>query len=265
MNVKIIVACHKACPTPTDPVYFPIQVGAEGKEPIGFTPDNTGDNISTKNNKISELTGLYWAWKNLPCDYLGLVHYSRYFAGRSHFGTASLSDALTGEQVKQLLLKYKILVPKRRKYYIETLYSQYSHTQDGSQLDVTREVISQKCPEYLKSFDEVMGRTWAFMFNMFIMSKPLADEYCEWLFNIILEVESRIDVSNTSLFASRRIGSIGERIFNVWLARQLEIGRLKREDIHEVPYIYTRRINWFKKVTGFLMAKFFHRKYTKSF
>ena len=57
MNVKIIVACHKECPVPTDPVYFPIQVGAEGKEPIGFTPDNTGDNISTKNTRFLSLPG----------------------------------------------------------------------------------------------------------------------------------------------------------------------------------------------------------------
>ena len=266
MNVKIIVACHKACPVPTDPVYFPIQVGAEGKESIGFTPDNTGDNISTKNNKISELTGLYWAWKNLPCDYLGLVHYSRYFAARSHFGTASLSDALTGEQVKQLLSRYRVILPKRRKYYIETIYSQYVHTLDGKEhLDVTREIIGRDCPEYLKSFDEVMGRTWGHMFNMFIMPKPLADEYCEWLFRLLFEVDGRIDMRNKSLFDSRRIGSVGERMLDVWLCRQLETGKISREEIHEVPYIYTRKINWFRKVAAFLGAKFLHRKYTKSF
>ena len=265
MNIKIIIACHKKCEVPSDPVYFPVHVGAEGKESIGFTPDNTGDNISTKNNKISELTGLYWAWKNLSCDYIGLVHYSRYLAARSKFGTASLDDVLKGEQVRQLLSRYKILLPKRRKYYIETMYSHYDHTLDGTHLDVTREIIAQRCPEYLKSFDEVMRRRWGHMFNMFIMTRPLADEYCEWLFPLLFELEEKIDMSSKSLFDSRRIGSVAELMLDVWLGSQLEIGNIKREDIHEVPYIYTRKINWFKKVTGFLMAKFFHRKYTKSF
>lgn len=183
----------------------------------------------------------------------------------SQFGTSSLDDVLTGEQVRQLLSQHKILLPRRRKYYIETIYSHYAHTVDGSHLDITREVISSKFPEYLKSFDEVMNRTWGHLFNMFIMSKKLSDKYCEWLFALIFELEERIDMSNKSLFDSRRIGSIAEHMVDVWLGRQLETDNIKPEDICEVPYIYTRKINWFRKAGGFLMAKFFHRKYTKSF
>ena len=79
MSIKIIVAAHKKYWMPTAPVYLPVHVGAEGKAAIGYTPDNTGDNISIKNPHFCELTGLYWAWKNLDADYLGLVHYRRYF------------------------------------------------------------------------------------------------------------------------------------------------------------------------------------------
>lgn len=79
MSIKIIIAAHKKYWMPTDPVYLPVHVGAEGKASIGYTPDNTGDNISSKNPHFCELTGLYWAWKNLDADYLGLVHYRRYF------------------------------------------------------------------------------------------------------------------------------------------------------------------------------------------
>ena len=64
---------------PTDNVYLPVHVGKEGKEDIGFIGDNTGDNISTKNANYCELTGLYWAWKNISADYIGLCHYRRYF------------------------------------------------------------------------------------------------------------------------------------------------------------------------------------------
>ena len=264
-NIKVIIACHKKCEVPSDPAYIPVHVGAEGKSSIGFTPDNTGDNISTKNKYISEMTGIYWAWKNLDCDYLGAVHYSRYLAMRGKFGTASLGEALTGEQIRQLLSKYRIILPSRRKYYIETIYSHYDHTVDGSHLDITRDIISSNCPEYLAGFDEVMSRTWGHLFNMFIMPKELAGEYCGWVFPILFELEARLDLSDKSLFDSRRIGSVGEHMLDVWLYRKLEEGEIKPEEIHEVPYIYTRKINWFKKVTAFLAAKFFHRKYTKSF
>ena len=79
-NIKVIVAAHKKYQMPENEMYIPVQVGAEGKEKIeGYTQDNTGDNISSKNPYFCELTGLYWAWKNLDADYKGLVHYRRYF------------------------------------------------------------------------------------------------------------------------------------------------------------------------------------------
>ena len=79
MNIKILVAAHKTYWMPEDPVYFPLHVGAEGKADLGYVKDNSGDNISVKNPNFCELTGLYWAWKNLEADYVGLVHYRRYF------------------------------------------------------------------------------------------------------------------------------------------------------------------------------------------
>ena len=83
MNIKIIVATHKKYKMPKDDIFLPLHVGNQGKESIGFICDNTGENISVKNPFWCELTGLYWAWKNLKCDYLGLVHYRRHFKGKT--------------------------------------------------------------------------------------------------------------------------------------------------------------------------------------
>lgn len=35
--------------------------------------------------------------------------------------------------------------------------------------------------------------------------------------------------------------------------------------VKEVPFIYMNKVNLWKKGTGFLMAKFFKKKYTASF
>ena len=94
MNIKIIVATHKKYWMPSDGIYLPVHVGAEGKfddkgEPLdlGYTKDNTGDNISDKNKQFCELTGLYWAWKNLgEADYIGLAHYRRHFTVKGKKG-----------------------------------------------------------------------------------------------------------------------------------------------------------------------------------
>ena len=67
---------------PKDEMYLPVHVGAEGKDDIGYQKDNTRDNISVKNPFFCELTGLYWAWKNLDADYIGLAHYRRHFTSK---------------------------------------------------------------------------------------------------------------------------------------------------------------------------------------
>ena len=86
-TIVIIVATHKKYRMPEDSMYLPLLVGAEGRtdadgRPVdfGYQKDNTGSNISSRNSTYSELTGLYWAWKNLSADYIGLVHYRRYFS-----------------------------------------------------------------------------------------------------------------------------------------------------------------------------------------
>lgn len=82
MKIVMIVAAHKAYRMPEDPMYLPLHVGKAGKSlELGFQGDDTGDNISEKNPEYCELTGLYWAWKNLDADYIGLSHYRRYFRG----------------------------------------------------------------------------------------------------------------------------------------------------------------------------------------
>ncbi|MBQ3396707.1 MAG: DUF4422 domain-containing protein [Synergistaceae bacterium] len=266
MNVKIIIACHKKCDVPEDKnIYFPVHVGAEGKESIGFTPDNTGDNISAKNFMYSELTGLYWAWKNLDCDYLGLIHYRRCFSIHRKFRNASMKDILTPNEVRELLSHHKIIVPQRRKYYIETLYSHYVHTLYANHIDITREIIAAEFPEYIESFDIVMRRTWGFFFNMYIMPKTLSDEYCSWLFRILFMLEKKVSTAGMNAFDMRYPGRISECLFNVWLNFIIQNGKVNERDIFEVPYIYTGKINWPKKITSFLMAKFFNRKYKKSF
>ena len=81
-KIKIIVATHKKYDMPKDSCYLPIHVGKEEKKDIGYIGDNTGENISKKNPYYCELTGMYWAWKNLNSDYVGLVHYRRHFRGK---------------------------------------------------------------------------------------------------------------------------------------------------------------------------------------
>nr|WP_228099577.1 DUF4422 domain-containing protein [Streptococcus danieliae] len=257
-----MIATHKKASMPSNQeLYLPIHVGREGKEDIGYTGDNTGENVSLLNPYYSELTGLYWAWKNLDVDYLGLVHYRRYFTKKSGSYTEGIKiDDVVLDQVnvEKLLREADIVVPKKRKYYIETIYDHYSHTFDRDHLDKTRNIIENRFPDYLSSFDTVMKQRSAYMFNMFIMRKELVDEYCSWLFPILEKLMEQVDYSEMTPFESRFPGRISERLFNVWL---LKNGYL----IKEVPFMYLEKVNLLEKGKAFLQAKFLGKKYGKSF
>ena len=268
MSVKLLIACHKKCDVPADDLYLPVHVGAAGKDSIGFQRDDEGDNISALNPEYCELTGLYWVWKNLDTDYLGLVHYRRYFTLKSRSFRKqhnALDCVMTEEECMSLLKQYKVLVPRKRNYYIETLYSHYSHTFDEKHLTEMRQIISESCPEYLDVYDRTLQQRSGYMFNMFVMSRELTAEYCSWLFPLLAELENRIDTSGMTDFEKRYIGRVSERLFNVWLNRKRQDGSLAETDIHEVPYLYMGEVSWGRKISSFLLAKLFGKKYRKSF
>lgn len=256
-NIKVIIATHKEYEMPKDKMYIPLHVGAEGKKNIGYTKDNTGDNISQKNPFFCELTGLYWAWKNLDADYVGLAHYRRHFSLKNK-SKNKFENVLTLKETEELLNSTDVVLPKKRNYIIETLYNHYKHTMYVEPLDETRNVIKELYPDYLDEFDKLKTRRSAHMFNMFIMKKEIFDGYCKWLFDILFELEKRVDVSKYDQFHSRFFGRISELLLDVYL-------RKNNISYKEVGFIYMEKINKVAKVIGFLKAKFGGEKYGKSF
>lgn len=253
MDIKILVAAHKKYWMPDDSVYLPIQVGAEGKADLGYTKDNTGDNISAKNKNFCELTGLYWAWKNLAAEYVGLVHYRRYFTRKEVRGIeAKKSQILTEKDWEKLLANYSVVVPDKRKYYIESNRSHYNHAHHMEGLDITEQILKEKYPDYLPAFNTVMNRTWAHMFNMFVMRRDLFNDYMTWMFDILFELESRVDISGWDNYESRIYGFVSELLLDVWLEKN-------QINYKEQNVSFMEKQNWIKKGGAFLKRKAFGR------
>jgi len=237
------------------------------------------------NPSFCELTGLYWAWKNLDADYVGLAHYRRHFKGAGKASGAEASDVASyqnplfakvlNEKDLELLLGkgYRVFVPGKRRYYIESLYSHYAHTHYASQLDDTRKIIEELYPAYVPNYDKVVKQTWGYMFNMMILPKDLLKDYCQWLFDILFRLKEQYESETAkqeenqqlSAFQGRFYGRISEIIFNVWLQHQVETGRIRKEEVKELPLMHMEDINWWKKGTAFLKAKFGHKRYEGSF
>ena len=113
MQTTIIVATNKPYWVPDDPMYLPVQMGHAIHPACGYIGDDTGENISERNANFCELTGLYWAAHNIDADYIGIVHYRRYFASRKK----SIFDAkkrrvISHEELCAILATTNVVLPK---------------------------------------------------------------------------------------------------------------------------------------------------------
>lgn len=199
-NIKILVATHKKYWMPDDNVYMPIHVGREGKASLGYIGDNTGDNISTKNPNYCELTALYWAWKNLKCDYIGLCHYRRYFGNigsiknilTNNMFSQKIKYIYTKKDYESLLNKYDIILPRKLYFYKIDIYKQYKDGHNINDLNMCYEIICEQFPEYKEAFLITMHKNSLYAYNMLVTKKFLFDEYMKWLFNILFTLEKKL-------------------------------------------------------------------------
>lgn len=260
MNIKVVVAAHKKYRMPDNEMYLPIQVGKALNKHDLYQGDNSGQNISFKNPNYCELTAMYWAWKNLDSEYIGLVHYRRHFCDLNHFSMfrqGSFDQILSEEKANWLLNRYDAILPVKRHYYIETLRSHYDHTHELKDLLQTRSVIKRLKPAYLASFDRIMNNRSGHMFNMFIMKKNLFDNYCEWLFTILFQLEREIDVTDYTPYQARVYGYISELLLDVWLDKN-------PINYVEIPVMFMENQSWIRKILKFIVNKFTPQKEEES-
>lgn len=218
-EIKLFVVTHK-----DNGIGYPgrtyIHVG-DGACPEGMLCDAVGDNIAAKNRNYCELTAVYWIWKNVSCNIVGIEHYRRVF-GLDIFDLKNYC-ILKPVKIKKFLQHYDVICTKRVKFK-DTLLNRYRRYFDEKDFDVIKDIIREKYPDDLHAFDDVMNSNVGAMYNMMICKKQLFDEYCSWLFDILFESEKYIDPSERDAYRARVFGFLSERLMNVWLkARNLNV------------------------------------------
>ena len=252
MNMKVIVVTHKITDLPFGGGNMPICVGPNKDSfPKNIQRDDTGDNIANRNNQYSELTALYWAWKNLNADYIGIVHYRRYMSKKK---CKSLNDILSVEEAMKELEKKDIIVVRPR-VYLESVKQHFVNCHrtmkdvSARQLEILEETIQEETPEYITSFKKVMNGHSAHMFNMFIMSKENLDEYCSWMFPILFETESKIESEN--ILFNRLMGSLSEFLLDTWI--------IKNNKSYKNMRLYQTEMDLFDRVKRFIYRRFLEK------
>lgn len=212
MDTRIYVVTHKEYTKPSDDLFLSLHVGRKLGSDLGYQGDDTGKSISEKNKSFCELTGLYWVWKNVQCDVVGICHYRRYFVKDEDF--------IKKDYIEKLLKYYDIIVPQSGETEYGSNYEHYKNVHILSDIELCKKVTLEKYPEYEKAFDLFLNTNLASLGNMLITKKTIYDEYCKWLFDILFEVEKRADISSYDDYQGRLFGFLSERLFRIWLFMQ---------------------------------------------
>jgi len=188
----------------------PIQVGATlCKERVADVIDCEGENISHKNVNYSELTALYFIWKNVLAgpdrqeeQYVGLCHYRRILE-------LSEDDILRLENNGvDVVLPY----PMPYEPDIEEHHKRYLKEVDWQALLTALEELA---PEYAGKFPEVLKQTYFYNYNIMLARKEVLFDYCSWLFPILERIEELSDPKGEER-SDRYIGYMGETLATLY-------------------------------------------------
>jgi Domain of unknown function (DUF4422) len=260
-SVKIYVFYYKeGLILNIDKMFQPIMAGNALIRQTAIPGDDTGENISALNPYYSELTGIYWVWKNTWQDITGVCHYRRYFTAQpepffyklKRFGyypiglykkrygliytknTGRFSSRIINEQELKRLLDFNdVILPVARKlkYTVETHYRRYHDIND---LNLVKALIAEKYPDFQDSFKKVLEGKKLYANNIFILKNDLFQEFMNWWFDILFEYQQRIDLTSKTGYQKRNIGFIAERLLNVWFMK-------KQLKCVELPVIYFKK------------------------
>lgn len=293
-DIKIFVShrIDQDSETIDNPLYIPVRCGAvyDERENVTMLGDDTGDNISEKRNSYCELTVQYWAWKNVKADYYGLCHYRRYIGFGNKYSAVGHAESNNGcivepaiceESLKRNLLQEHAMRNQIEQYDIIAIdpilieQSNYQAMQNSSDyhnmrdVDNTIKIIKTKYPEMARSCDKYMNISRrCFLYNCWIMSAHVFNEYCAWLFDVLSELEKLVDGKYYSQKMLRIPGTIGERLFGIYLTyiEEKESAKIKYQPLVFFNYTGTlSNIQPYRSANNIAIASNFDDNYTKVF
>ena len=262
INPLIFISYHKSAPTIYNSFLQPIYVGKALKENTGdpsvqepsnrtniglenAVGDDSGENISLKNNLYCELTGIYWVWKNLHCfpgaTHIGHMQYRRHFIlnqdlflkaksdeekkayGCIHFSKIDKSYlakiGYSEENLRQILSHSDGVIPVPGDLSVVgacNLWNDYLFKIPGTHVDDLAALVKflRECSSAeADSFEKYLEQPNKLMYQMFILSRKDFQEYCSFLFSLLFALEKRLNFEKYTVNGQRTLGYLGELIF----------------------------------------------------
>jgi hypothetical protein len=176
----------------------------------------------------SELSSIYYIWKNVKIEEnVGICHYRRYF---NFFNDVpNIID--------------KPILPIQRVENMTNLQA-YGICHNAEDLKTVSQIATSMFPEYKKAIDYTLSSNLSYTCNMFIMDTKLFNDYCNFIFTILMEFDKNVlminndfekmlyrirtmsdkylktfDPCDNILYQSRLYGFLAERLTNAFFTK----------------------------------------------
>ncbi len=199
-----------------------LQVGkACCEETISKLTDDTGDNISAKNSIYSELTGLYWIWKNRLCKKSAEGETDAGYFGLAQYRRMILLSADDLSRLKENDIDVVLPYPLPYEPDINAHHQRYLKEADWDALILALKKLQ---PEYAECFPKILSQRYLYNYNVVIAKKEVLADYCSWLFPVLERVEELSDPKGCDR-SDRYIGYMGETLETLYFMKNAD--RLK--------------------------------------
>lgn len=177
--------------------------------------DDTGDNISTLNHWFGQTTGLYWVWKNIFDDYVGVCTY-RLFWKEDDLRKIDIDE-------NTLVIPKVIHINATKRYDDPTIYTTLSHfTGAHGELPICFLYYLAKINKLnitVDMIDDLGKQDRLYPFNMFIANKKVFNKVCELLFDTLFKLYDHFshlfEAHEKKIGQKRLLDFLAERILHI--------------------------------------------------
>lgn len=247
---RLYCVTHKALDLPQTQAFKTIQVG-DSTEQFCSLRDNAGENIASKNATWSENTAFYQVWKNRPWDEVGFCHYRRFLlpqmmreslsqqftdvyqysdsgATRNYASGYKINEAALFVELGNQGLNYTgalhdalatgdIVLPRANKLPQNGFMGQYGVSHPTWPFHELLAIMSRQNNNLAReAMDFFSFHPTAHWNNLFYTHWHFFDEYCRFLFPLLMALEEKITVPENP-YQKRVFAFLSERLFNFWI------------------------------------------------
>ena len=182
------------------------------------------ENISHMNSKLNEMTAIYAYWKNLmkDADYIGFNHYRRLFRIED-LNDIEEYDVIDAKPIPMMFnMSYftRSPIPNYVPTDIKNGYAICHKIDDWNKM----EELLKKTPYYVDFEEWSKQNSLTSLCNMFVMKKKIFEEYCEFIFPILFELEKQVDLTGYDNYQKRQLSFLAERLTSLFIYCKVQQG-----------------------------------------